>query len=44
MSGDPQEGKLLHNQAAALLPPGRGYLVQRNHPPTLVQVAYTEPQ
>ncbi len=44
MSGDPQEGKLLHNQAATLLPPGRGYLVQRNHPPTLVQVAYTEPQ
>ncbi len=44
MSGDPTEGKLLHNQAATLLPPGRGYLVQRNQPPTLVQVAYTEPQ
>lgn len=44
MNGDPQEGKLLHNQAATLLPAGRGYLVQRNQPPTLVQIAYTEPQ
>ena len=38
MSGDPQEGKLFHGQAPSLLPPGRGYLVQRNQPPTLIQV------
>jgi S-DNA-T family DNA segregation ATPase FtsK/SpoIIIE len=43
MSGDPMEGKILHNQAAALLPPGRGYLVRRNQPSTLIQVVYTEP-
>jgi S-DNA-T family DNA segregation ATPase FtsK/SpoIIIE len=39
MSGDRQEGKLLHDQFAANQPPGRGYLVQRKQPPTLVQVA-----
>ncbi len=38
LSGDPLEGKLFHGQAPALLPPGRGYLVQRNQPPTLIQV------
>jgi S-DNA-T family DNA segregation ATPase FtsK/SpoIIIE len=43
MSGDPQEGKLIHNQAAALQPPGRGILVRRGHPSTLVQTVYTEP-
>jgi S-DNA-T family DNA segregation ATPase FtsK/SpoIIIE len=43
MSGDSQEGRILHNQAAALMPPGRGYLVQRNQPSTLVQLAYIEP-
>jgi S-DNA-T family DNA segregation ATPase FtsK/SpoIIIE len=43
MSGDPQEGRILHGQAATLQPPGRGYLVRRNHPSTLVQVAFTEP-
>jgi S-DNA-T family DNA segregation ATPase FtsK/SpoIIIE len=43
MSGDPQEGKIIHNQAAALMPPGRGYLVRRNQPSTLVQVAYAGP-
>ena len=43
MSGDPQEGKIMHNQTAALLPPGRGHLVQRNQPSTLIQVVYTEP-
>ncbi|HEY6540312.1 MAG TPA: type VII secretion protein EccCb [Ktedonobacteraceae bacterium] len=43
MSGDPGEGPLLHNQKAGNLPPGRGYLVRRNQPPTLVQVAYAEP-
>ena len=30
MNGDPQEGPILSNQRAALLPPGRGYLVRRN--------------
>jgi len=43
MSGDKDEGRLIHNQAATLLPPGRGFLVQRGHPSTLVQVAFTEP-
>ncbi|WP_201377396.1 type VII secretion protein EccCb [Ktedonobacter sp. SOSP1-85] len=43
MSGDSQEGRLIHNQAATLQPPGRGYLVQRNHPPTLVQIAFAKP-
>jgi S-DNA-T family DNA segregation ATPase FtsK/SpoIIIE len=43
MSGDPQEGRILHNQAAALLPAGRGFLVRRGHPSTLVQTVYTEP-
>jgi S-DNA-T family DNA segregation ATPase FtsK/SpoIIIE len=44
MSGDPQEGKLLHGQAPSILPPGRGYLVQRNQPSTLIQIVHTEPQ
>ncbi len=43
MSGDPGEGPLLHNQKAGNLLQGRGYLVRRNQPPTLVQVAYAEP-
>jgi DNA segregation ATPase FtsK/SpoIIIE, S-DNA-T family len=43
MSGDPQEGKIMHNQAAVLQPPGRGYLARRNQPSTLIQVVYTEP-
>lgn len=43
MNGDPQEGRIMYGQAATQLPPGRGYLVQRNHPPALVQVAFTEP-
>jgi S-DNA-T family DNA segregation ATPase FtsK/SpoIIIE len=43
MSGDPQEGRIMYGQAAMQLPPGRGYLVQRNHPPTLMQAALTEP-
>jgi DNA segregation ATPase FtsK/SpoIIIE, S-DNA-T family len=38
MSGDPQEGSLLGTQRAAFLPPGRGYLVQRNQRTTQVQV------
>jgi S-DNA-T family DNA segregation ATPase FtsK/SpoIIIE len=43
MSGDPQEGRIMHNQAVVLQPPGRGFLVRRNQPSTLVQVAFTEP-
>ena len=43
MSGDPQEGKIIHNQMATLQPPGRGYLARRNQPSTLIQVAYAEP-
>ena len=43
MSGDPQEGRIIHNQTAALQPPGRGYLVRRNNPSTLVQIACAEP-
>jgi S-DNA-T family DNA segregation ATPase FtsK/SpoIIIE len=39
MSGDRMEGKLLHDQAATNQPPGRGYLVRRRHPPTLIQAA-----
>ncbi|MBV9711081.1 MAG: type VII secretion protein EccCb, partial [Ktedonobacteraceae bacterium] len=39
MSGSRQEGRILYDQAATNLPPGRGYLVQRKYPPTLVQVA-----
>jgi len=42
MSGDKDEGRLLYNQAATILPPGRGYYVRRTHPPTLVQVACAE--
>jgi S-DNA-T family DNA segregation ATPase FtsK/SpoIIIE len=43
MSGDPGEGPLLCGQKAAPLPPGRGLLVRRRQPPTLVQVAYSPP-
>jgi S-DNA-T family DNA segregation ATPase FtsK/SpoIIIE len=43
MSGDPQEGKIMHAQTAALMLPGRGFLTRRNQPSTLVQTVYTEP-
>jgi S-DNA-T family DNA segregation ATPase FtsK/SpoIIIE len=43
MSGDPQEGALLGNQKATALPPGRGYLVRRNQPTTLVQTVCLAP-
>lgn len=43
MSGDPTEGKILYGQASALLPPGRGYLVQPRHPPMLIQGAFAQP-
>ncbi|MEO7001610.1 MAG: type VII secretion protein EccCa [Ktedonobacterales bacterium] len=39
MNGDPQEGALLGTQKPASLPPGRGYLVRRNHRNTLIQTA-----
>ena len=42
MSGDKEEGRLIHNVAATIMPPGRGYFVRRSHPPTLVQAAYAE--
>ncbi|HEY7833554.1 MAG TPA: type VII secretion protein EccCa [Ktedonobacterales bacterium] len=43
MSGDPQENALIGTQRAAPLPPGRGYLVQRNQRTTLVQMVYVQP-
>jgi ESX secretion system protein EccC len=42
MNGDPQEGLLLGTQKAALLPPGRGYLVRRNQRTALVQIVLTD--
>ncbi|HJT56301.1 MAG TPA: type VII secretion protein EccCa [Ktedonobacteraceae bacterium] len=44
MSGDPQEGALLGAQRASSLPPGRGYYIRRNQPPTLIQGILTEPR
>ena len=43
MSGEHQEGPLLGGQRARHLPPGRGLLVRRGRQPTLVQVAYADP-
>lgn len=43
LSGDPQEGALLGTQRAAILPPGRGYLVRRNQRPTLIQTFQADP-
>ncbi len=42
MSGERQEGKLLHDQLAQPFPAGRGTLVRRKHPPVQVQVALAE--
>jgi hypothetical protein len=39
LSGDPREGAVIGDQRAAHQPPGRGMLVGRRHPPTLIQVA-----
>jgi DNA segregation ATPase FtsK/SpoIIIE, S-DNA-T family len=39
LSGDHREGVILGNQRAAQRPPGRGVLVRRQFPPTLIQVA-----
>lgn len=38
MNGDPQEGPMIGDQKAEMLPPGRGYLVRRRHS-QLVQTA-----
>lgn len=43
LSGDPQEGPLLGTQRAALLPPGRGYLVRPHRRTCLVQTLYSPP-
>ncbi len=42
LSGDHREGVILGNQRAAQWPPGRGVLVRRQFPPTLIQVAVDE--
>jgi S-DNA-T family DNA segregation ATPase FtsK/SpoIIIE len=42
MSGNPKEGPLM-GQAVTLQPPGRGYLIRRSYPSTLVQIAFAEP-
>ncbi len=39
LSGDHREGVILGSQRAAQRPPGRGVLVRRQFPPTLIQVA-----
>lgn len=39
LSGDPREGVVLGDQRAAHRPPGRGVLVRRDYPPSLIQVA-----
>jgi DNA segregation ATPase FtsK/SpoIIIE, S-DNA-T family len=43
MSGDPQEGPVLGGHKAGPLPAGRGLLVRRRRPATLVQVAHVPP-
>ena len=42
LSGDPREGALVGDQRAAQRPPGRGMLVRRRQPPTMIQVALDE--
>jgi S-DNA-T family DNA segregation ATPase FtsK/SpoIIIE len=39
MSGDPREGILLGDHRAGGAPPGRGQLIRRGHPATVVQTA-----
>ncbi|MFE0463215.1 type VII secretion protein EccCa [Kitasatospora sp. NPDC058965] len=43
LSGDPREGVLIGNERASVRPPGRGLLVSRNHPTTVVQLALPAP-
>jgi len=42
LSGDPREGALVGDQRAAQRPPGRGVLVRRQLPPSVIQVALSE--
>lgn len=44
MSGSRDEGKLLGDVRASPLPPGRGWLVTRDQPPRLVQLAHRPPE
>ncbi|GAA1227485.1 type VII secretion protein EccC [Kitasatospora nipponensis] len=39
LSGDPREGALVGGERASVRPPGRGLLVRRSHPATVVQLA-----
>jgi S-DNA-T family DNA segregation ATPase FtsK/SpoIIIE len=43
LSGDREEGALLGSVKASQQPPGRGTLISRRQPPTLVQVAWSDP-
>ncbi len=43
LSGDPQEGALVGERKAASLPPGRAFLVRRQGPSGLVQLAWAPP-
>jgi S-DNA-T family DNA segregation ATPase FtsK/SpoIIIE len=43
MRGDPQEGPVLGGRRAGPQPPGRGHLVRRDGPGSLVQVAWAPP-
>jgi hypothetical protein len=38
----PREGVLLGGERVVVRPPGRGALIRRSHPPTLIQVADTD--
>jgi S-DNA-T family DNA segregation ATPase FtsK/SpoIIIE len=42
LSGDHREGPVLGDERAATRPPGRGVLVRRGHPSTLVQIAVAQ--
>jgi ESX secretion system protein EccC len=44
MSGERGEGQLWPQTYLSVQPPGRGYLVRRNRRPTLIQLAYVEPE
>jgi S-DNA-T family DNA segregation ATPase FtsK/SpoIIIE len=42
LSGDPREGVLIGDERAAVRPPGRGVLVRRRHPRTVLQLALAQ--
>jgi S-DNA-T family DNA segregation ATPase FtsK/SpoIIIE len=44
MSGNRDEGPLLGNLRPSPLPPGRGWLVDRQHGARLVQIGWTPPE